>query len=234
MIFNKIEIKIKNSVFFIFAASVRGEGKLENQDSFDYYYDDNQIIIALADGLGSAVYSKEGSSKAVKILIDIIKENVESKDIPLMLLNRWKKAVGGNFDLYNTTIKFIHIEENKISYGGVGDGWIAFNTGDGLVDLCAENSFSNQTDSILSFDLKNKFIYRQIKSNNILNMLISTDGFSEDIDKEKGKAFLDAVRKEVLSDSEAFWNEFKCSLCNWPVQTNKDDKTAIFIIKSEV
>ena len=59
--------------------------------------------------------------------------------------------------------------------------------------------------------------------------LISTDGFSEDIDKENGKPFLSAVSEQLRIDSEAFKEEIEDTLSHWPVETNRDDKTVVFI-----
>ena len=67
MIFKTDSTIINNKTYTIFAFSVMGDGKLENQDSFDYYFDDRQIIIAVADGLGSATFSKEGSLSLIHI-----------------------------------------------------------------------------------------------------------------------------------------------------------------------
>ncbi len=234
MDFRKDEAKIRNSKYYITACSVIGQGKLENQDSYDYYFDDNQIIIAVADGLGSATFSKEGSSKIVKLLIEIIKENTEKDLIPLKLLKKWKEALVGNLNLYDTTIKFIHIKDDVINYGGVGDGWIVINEKDNFVSLCASNTFSNQTDSILSFDLKNKFVFKENKVSSIKNMLISTDGFSEDMDKENAKLFMDDVYNQVENDMSAFEDDIKSTLENWPIKSNKDDKTVIFIHREAV
>lgn len=234
MEFRKEIVKVGNTNYSIIACSVMGSGKIENQDSYDIYFDETQLIITVADGLGSATFSKEGSSKITKLLIDIIKEDIESSNIPLELLKRWKIAVNGNLNLYDTTIKFIYVRNGVVRYGGVGDGWIAINTNKELFSLCASNTFSNQTDSILSFDLKNKFVNLSMDEINIKNMLISTDGFSEDIDKENGKAFMDDIYNQVIKDSVSFEKEIVYTLDNWPVDSNKDDKTVVFIQKEEV
>ena len=55
------------------------------------------------------------------------------------------------------------------------------------------------------------------------------DRFSEDIDKENGEAFLIAVSDQIASDAEAFKCEIEETLTHWPVETNRDDKTVVFI-----
>ena len=227
------ENNIGNIKYTVIANTVMGFGKIENQDSLAIYTDEYQCIVVIADGLGSATYSKEGSSKIVNIAVEILKESSMNENIALEILKRWKAGLSGNLNLYDTTLKFIKITEKCIEYGGVGDGWIAINTDDEFISLCAQNTFSNQTDSILSFDLKNKFVINKIENINVKNMLISTDGFSEDMDKEHGKEFLDDVYKQIEIDQHAFDEDIKNTLENWPVESNKDDKTVIFIQAKE-
>lgn len=234
-----MEFEIKENVvgnikYTVIANTVMGFGKIENQDSLAVYTDEHQCIAVIADGLGSATYSKEGSSKIVNVAVDILRESPISEDIALEILKRWKTSLSGNLNLYDTTLKFVKITKGFIEYGGVGDGWIAINSDDEFISLCAQNTFSNQTDSILSFDLKNKFVIRKIENINVKNMLISTDGFSEDMDKEHGKEFLNEVYKQIEIDKQAFDEDIKNTLENWPVESNKDDKTVIFIQAKEV
>lgn len=226
---SKIRITLGDNSYTIICCSVMGEGKFENQDSFKIYYDENQIIIVVADGLGSAIYSKEGSQKIVSVASCILANNNDLSEVPREMQMKWKDGLEGNLNLYDTTIKFIKITKANTFYGGVGDGWIALNTTEGFVEMTASNSFSNQTDTILSFDLKNKFFINNVATESVKTALISTDGFSEDIEKDDGEQFLSAVSEQILIDSEAFKEEIQETLSHWPVETNKDDKTVVFI-----
>ena len=71
MIFETKKVKLSSKNISVYAFSVMGEGKIENQDSFKIYSDENQVIIVVADGLGSAAYSKEGSQRITEVAIDI-------------------------------------------------------------------------------------------------------------------------------------------------------------------
>lgn len=224
-----LRINLDNNCYTIISCSVMGEGKIENQDNMRIYYDERQIIVVVADGLGSAIYSKEGSSKITSIACSMLAESTDLSEFASELQAKWKSDLEGNLNLYDTTIKFIKITKEYVYYGGVGDGWIAFNTTDEFVDMTSSNSFSNQTDSILSFDLQNKFRINTIHTEKMRTALISTDGFSEDIDKENGKPFLSAVSEQLRIDSEAFKEEIEDTLSHWPVETNRDDKTVVFI-----
>ncbi len=226
---NRIRINLGSRAYSIVSCSVMGAGKIENQDSIKIHCDDNQIVIVIADGLGSAIYSKEGSQKITSIATNIISEKRDLSEIAHEIQMEWKTGLQGNLNMYDTTVKFIKITEKDVFYGGVGDGWIAFNTTNGFTDVTSSNTFSNQTDTILSFDLKNKFYIERIDTDSLITALISTDGFSEDMDKENGDAFLSAVSEQMRADSKLFQKEIEDTLSHWPVETNRDDKTVVFI-----
>ena len=227
MIFETKKVKLSSKNISVYAFSVIGEGKIENQDSFQIYSDENQVIIVVADGLGSAAYSKEGSQRITEVAIEILSNTDDYSSIYLNILNEWKKELEGNINQYDTTLKFLKIINDKIIYGGVGDGWISIKSDKGLVNMIAENAFSNQTDSILSFNLKEKFTVNEYGLSDNLVGLVSTDGFSEDMDKDNSIGLLDGIDKELASNEESFIEDTKNTLLNWPVETNRDDKTVV-------
>lgn len=229
MIFETKKLKLTSKNIFVYAFSVMGEGKIENQDSFKIYSDENQVIIVVADGLGSAAYSKEGSQKITEVAIEILSNTDDFNGVYLNILNEWKKELEGNINQYDTTLKFLKIKNEMIVYGGVGDGWISIKSDKGLVlvNMVAENTFSNQTDSILSFNLKEKFSVNKYELSDSLVGLVSTDGFSEDMDKDNSFGLLDGIDKELANNEESFIEDTKNTLLNWPVETNRDDKTVV-------
>ena len=229
MIFETKKLKLSSKNIFVYAFSVMGEGKIENQDSFKIYSDENQVIIVVADGLGSAAYSKEGSQRITEVAIEILSNTDDFNGVYLNILNEWKKELEGNINQYDTTLKFLKIKNDMIVYGGVGDGWISIKSDKGLVlvNMVAENTFSNQTDSILSFNLKEKFNVNKYELSDSLVGLVSTDGFSEDIDKDNSFGLLDGIDKELANNEGFFIEDTKNTLLNWPVETNRDDKTVV-------
>ena len=229
MIISKDKYILKNCVAHIVGCSVMGSGKIENQDSIEIRQTNDSLIVVVADGLGSAAYSKEGSEKVVKIATDILAqkcyENLSEK-----ILSLWKENLQGNINQYDTTIKFIQITNEKIIVGGVGDGWIALKNNNDIKSFVVENSFSNQTDSILSIGLDKKFWIEEFDSKEYDTMIIATDGFSEDINKEDTFEFLKQAENEIKEDIEIFATDLEETLSNWPVQTNRDDKTVVFVV----
>lgn len=229
MIISKDKYILKNCVAHIVGCSVMGSGKIENQDSIEIRQTNDSLIVVVADGLGSAAYSKEGSEKAVKITADILTQNCY-ENLSEKILSLWKENLQGNINQYDTTIKFIQITNEKIIVGGVGDGWIALKNNNDIKSFVVENSFSNQTDSILSIGLDKKFWIEEFDSKEYDTMIIATDGFSEDINKEDAFEFLKQAENEIKEDIEIFATDLEETLSNWPVQTNRDDKTVVFVV----
>lgn len=226
-----LSCSIANQKYTIVACSIMGNGKIENQDSYNIYKDDNQIIITVADGLGSAIFSKEGSNKMADICSDLLITEQIDDEFSSKLFKRWKNSLSGKLELYDTTIKFIKITKEDIFLGGIGDGWIAMLSDDTIVSKESNNLFSNQTDSILSFDLRKKFFIEKFSNINNLAITIATDGFSEDIDKSNIKSFLIDIERDIKNNVGVFMDELANTLKNWPVTSNKDDKTVILIVK---
>ena len=229
MITETKKCRIPGYTISVFAFSEMGQGKVENQDSFGVYSDGKQVIVTVADGLGSAAYSKEGSQTIVSVAADVLSHTDSYENIANEVLKKWSALIDGNANQYDTTLKFVKITDNNVVYGGIGDGWIAFSDENGLQSLTADNSFSNQTDSILSFDLRQKFTVKELGTERFRIGVVATDGFSEDIEKENALQMLEEVESELLKNEESFISEMIRTLTNWPIETNCDDKTAVFI-----
>lgn len=227
------EFKLGNYIYYVIGISVIGKKKTENQDCFLIDCSDSCLSIAVADGLGSAVFSQEGANKLCRLCIDFLKNPIEEKAI-LKLREDWKKAVKSDFDKYDSTIKFIKMNDETLTIGGVGDGWICFKGKEGVSSFEAEHTFSNQTDSILSIDLLSKFVVRNILVSGDILALISTDGFSEDIEKSNLSELLLDIKRDISSDIYRFAADMEEEMKNWPVDTNCDDKTVVFVLRKEL
>jgi len=226
---SKNKFILKDFTASVVGCSVMGIGKIENQDSVEIRKTEDKLIIVVADGLGSASYSKEGAEKAVKVTADLLEKN-SYENFSERLLDLWKENLQGNLNQYDTTIKFICINSTQIVVGGIGDGWIALRNENEIKSYVSNGEFSNQTDTILSTDLKNKFWINKFNINEYSTMIIATDGFSEDINKEDGFEFLKQAENEIKINIGKFADDLEKTLCNWPVQTNRDDKTVVFVL----
>ena len=209
--------------------SVKGINKKENQDSYYFGATKRSFVISVCDGLGSAKKSALGSKKASELLVNQLLGNRFSKD---NFQVEWLAHFSENTKDYNTTAKFVRINGTKITYGGVGDGLIAFKDKKKITSLTNRGDFSNQTSCIFDLDYFNSFIERERKTLNRMAILISTDGFSEDIKEDGLSVFLDEVYKSFSNKNilKEFDNSLASLLNNWPNQTNGDDKTVAFLL----
>jgi len=208
--------------------SVIGNGKDENQDHFDFFHNENCVIAVMADGLGSAIYSSHGSKILCTTAIEILKETDNAMLLANQILEKWLSNLEHKPTACDSTLKFIKITNEKAIMGGVGDGWITFLSNNEYLSLTAENSFANQTNTILS-DLKSKFIIKEISLKEDFIFLLATDGFSEDIEKIMGKKFLSSINESLDKDIHEFCANLENTLNNWPVITNYDDKSVVII-----
>lgn len=222
-------IELAGRDYRVIAHSVIGIGKTENQDSFMVYSNPENLIVVVCDGLGSAPFSRKGAEKACSIAIECLRER-KDENIQSEIFHRWKDAVGGKPLLYDTTLKFIRIDKSDITIGGVGDGWIVLSKdGEEPSIYSQDHVFSNQTDSLMTFDLKEKFWMKTVSADFCDFLLISTDGFSEDMEASDISPFVTDTCGSIDKDHEEFEEELKNTLSNWPIKTNADDKTVVMI-----
>ena len=217
----------------VIGISVIGKKKIENQDSFLINSDESSLNIVVADGLGSAPFSKEGADHICRICIESLKNKLDS-DAILKLKEDWKLSVKSDYEKYDTTIKFLRFTDKDITFGGVGDGWICIKNNGNIDSYEQPHTFSNQTDSILSIDLISKFTSKGSEAGKEVVALISTDGFSEDIDKNNLSELLNDIENGISDDVYSFAEEMENDLKNWPVETNCDDKTVVFVLRKEI
>ena len=229
----KESLFINHIEYIIVGCSVKGNDKFQNQDFWHVLQGGNSIVVSLADGLGSSVFSKEGAELAVKIMSQTIENSADLDIVADEFLSQWKNEIKSNYNLYDTTIRFIKVTEHYIYYGGIGDGWTGIKYDNRYVHERFDHVFSNQTDSILTLGFKEKFKINYLFTNNIQVVLLATDGFSEDIDEGLQNDLLDKFAEWVKQDVDSFIENLGDYLSNWPISSNTDDKTVILIIKKE-
>ena len=214
--------------FELLGCSVPGyEGKV-NQDSFGYYADDHCIIVAVADGLGSSPLSQTGSKNAIESVFSVLSDQ-STENIWERISCSWRCSLDGPAEDYDTTCKFVCIKDGKLVIGSIGDGWLATNGVEGYTELENDKEFTNLTSSMCSKNMLEKTVLIESDLFGAVNFGLSTDGFSEDLDSNSREAFLDDMGA-LISDglSNAFKDVYE-ALSNWPIESNKDDKTLVLM-----
>jgi len=225
------KIRFNGHDYLLVGYSVQGNEKDQNQDSLFYMMDSQSIVICIADGLGSATFSKEGAEFASKIMAELLLNNDDLNDIHMAFLEKWKTKVGDRYELYDSTIRFVKIKTNQISYGGIGDGWTGIKCNNSYVHWTYDHTFINQTDSIMTLGYIEKFINRTIVTDDFQRCILATDGFSEDIEESMRDNLIEKMGDLALKNSLDFMNQLEIQMKNWPIESNQDDKTVVLIVR---
>ena len=207
---------------------------IPNQDSFTVRKFNWGIVGVVCDGLGSKKYSHIGSKALVKAVVYC--SNIfdfKNKDISLfepLLKSIWKN----NIYPYNerdtsTTLLFVIVKNKKVYVGRVGDGAIAiFGTKKMLLEE-TKDAFTNFT---TPFGRDEKISWNIFDEVDIKDIILCSDGISEDIQKDK---FLDFCKGYVSEYSNQVHRKRKKEiekwLKNWSVKGHSDDKTIVALVK---
>lgn len=222
------EVILGNKSYCLVGLTQPGKGKTENQDSFSFYNDEECIIGVVADGLGSAIKAAAGAKAVCEATISVLKQDFLVENLSQEILITWKKTLNGNPLAYDTTLRFFKIHKNNVLVGGVGDGWTSILNGNSFISFEAKNKFANQTESMMSYDMKECFWIQRFEARDSILISIATDGYSEDIDKALAESYLAEVALSI-QEPEKFLFKMQHLLQNWPVESNRDDKTVIFV-----
>lgn len=104
---------------------------------------DTTIVAAIADGVGSAMYSDIGSRIAVETVVDFCTENIDQEDTLQTIEEAFSTAFlqiqkksdedGNPINEYDTTLSMVIYKDNHIWYGHSGDG--------GIIGLTTEGKY---------------------------------------------------------------------------------------------
>ena len=208
---------------------------IPNQDSFIVKKYSWGIVGVVCDGLGSKKYSHIGSKSLVNAVVKAAKIFDFEKDIQLfepLLKSLWNINISPyNQNETSTTLLFTIIKNNNIYIGRVGDGAIAIF---GKNSLLLEEDKSMFTNYTVPFGRDEKIQWYIFNSDEIDYIILSSDGISEDLKKEKlldfFKNYMDNY-KNMQANKRVY--EIKQWLKKWPVKGHTDDKTIVALRKVE-
>lgn len=223
-----------------YGASFRGkyhiENKLPNQDAFLV---DNQRFYTLAvvcDGLGSKKHSRTASRRLCKIIKKEVKVRFKNKNLnPTDLIKTvqekfLKKIWPFKLKDCDTTCLISLISSKSIMLFQVGDGLNVVKYNSNLVKCdIEEKDFTNETKSFGSSkptDWHFKALAKE--EENTYQILMCTDGISEDIIEETLPNFIDEICKGA-NGKQRKNPSLKKILKKWPNKYSKDDKTIVVV-----
>lgn len=243
-----MEIKSGEKRIFIGGVSEKGVNNKLNQDAFLIGYDKDQDVayIIVADGLGSCKNSAQGSKRVTEIIENWIKSQLPkyaylSNNVANIFAKRLMEEWQSSYDIedintFDTTVHVAIYYKGSIMIGGIGDGMELINCDDLYAKdrIDHKDLFSNVTNSmcsinaeeLLSFEIVSKDSY-----NNIVTIIIATDGIADDLIPEKKMTLLPYFY-DVLTQqgSDAMQSELKEWLKDWETESHSDDKTICYLV----
>lgn len=209
---------------------------MPNQDNYLVYNSKSFTLAVVCDGMGSKKYSHIGSRRLCKIIKKQVKIALSSgKFNAIELLVKiqacWLSKLFP-FSLKNcdTTCLFCIISENNILFCQLGDGIIAIKTNEDVeIIKTKEDDFSNETKGIGKSKINDWAIKIIKKEINIkYEILLGTDGVSEDLKLEMLSEFISTINSNVSGkySKNKYLNNI---LRNWPNRFSNDDKTIVVV-----
>jgi serine/threonine protein phosphatase PrpC len=218
------------------SAIVKGPNKGILQDAFGIINKQNFSIIVVADGLGSAKNSHFGAKKAVIAVEKAINSwrILKKKDLKVLiqLVHFYWNLLIGDSELdksdCSTTCLFAFIDkiDEKIILAQLGDGLLLFQNNNEIVFLKSPDDY-NYTKSLGSSKSFSDWNIKLIDINLYdFNLLICTDGISEDLVENKEFEFTKNLISELEKLKQSKRNKYLTELLdNWPTKFHSDDKT---------
>jgi len=213
---NKFYKKIENNDFFVEGITTVGMKRFENQDSFDFFYKDGNLLAVVADGMGGGNDGGVASKLAVNTfknefdrLINTKNEKINQTlknivlDINQKIINYKNKH---NYKSMGTTVSAILIKPDKTFFVHVGDSriYIKYKNKDDYKQITLDHS-------VAEVRYRNGEITKEEKdkiAKNILAYVVGSEKLTEDninIIKDY-KEILSENIDEVILCSDGCWD----------------------------
>lgn len=209
---------------------------MPNQDNYLVYNSKRFTLAVVCDGMGSKKHSRVGSKRLCKIIKKQVKKALSCGQFNTIELIEKIQACWISklfpFSLKNcdTTCLFCIVSENNILSCQLGDGIIAIKANESVDVLkMKDDDFSNETRGIGKAKIKDwsiKIINKDV--NTKYEILLGTDGISEDLIPETLAEFIDKISLN-LSGRYSKNKYLNSILRNWPNKFSNDDKTIVVV-----
>lgn len=215
--------------------SIKGDKPI-NQDAILTYEDNFMVVLALADGLGSAPHAREGSKAICRAVVKNVRKAVLSgAHLSGTNIVRWwdtylrKNGLNPKECLTTSSFVLINKQENKVTSAQIGDSQI-YIVNDGTYEPNnLEKDFTNITECVgnggaVRYSVKNYLFQNSIR------ILIASDGICDELDPDSIPQMTDYLvsryasiprRKRNLLLSADVRRSFS--------RLNPDDKSMIFL-----
>ncbi len=224
----------KNRCKFLICSDI-GENHVssgvDNQDSALFgMVSDDCYFLAVADGVSSVKYGREGSQAAVQS-VKWLAEQIDAglvaidneKELRVSFVRNWKANFAEDWDNYASTINFAILKDERLLVGQIGDGLILVDSG-GEKHIYGESEdfYSCETYALGKAVIKSSFIVESLKAANKMAIVMMSDGIGKEIEPDQRNQMMDYISELAQSDmAEKEVEEWVSELS----ERNGDDKT---------
>ncbi len=161
-----------------------------NQDSNALFIKGTDLVMAVADGVGSCKMAGIASEKACGICLGIFEilvsgnSQASCEEIALMITDRWNEFLEGkDGNEYCTTLKAVFVVNGILSAVSVGDGVLMVESeGEVISSPEDDNDFLNQTNCLSpGIGIESVWLCQKNIGGKAFSVFMSTDGVSNSI-----------------------------------------------------
>ncbi len=209
----------------------------ENQDCLAFErVNDDAWFLAIADGVSSAVFAKEGAQAAVDVICRMFIEIAESDSLPfntdelkVKIVRNWRVLTASDWDKYATTLNFVMYVSHGLLLGQIGDGLIVANI-DGVPKMMTDKKdfYSTETFALGNMVKKSMFTIERINVRKEVEVYMASDGIGKEIADESRIKLGKYLKDMILQDNVSIEEE----LDTWVIgleRKNGDDKSIGFV-----
>lgn len=219
------------------SASLKGvkAPRIPNQDIIKVVEFENRFLAVLADGLGSAKWSRLGAKCACESAVQAyLSRSDENCDWIQSIPDIWRQLVNETGKLpseCSTTcaLVFVDYSTQTITKASIGDTLVIVKPDDSLSDL-DENTddFLNETTCLGHSDIQ-RFCVEEFAYSTKFQILLATDGIAEDLELSRIGDFMSFIKKSCARLSRFESRTFlRRNISKAFSKFNNDDKSMIF------
>lgn len=214
----------------------RGEGCA---DAFAVGNGDGVLVLAVADGAGSARCGAEGAAHAASRAVEIALQETDLRSVFQGTLDSLLEMVGERPPAdFHTTLLLAVLTDDTLSVGNIGDGWAVVREEGALRAVAApvRSEYVNETFFLTSRGALEDAVYEVVPASGLDAVALLTDGpawFSIDLDNRTpsaalfGKLF--AFASDASRPSEERDEELARFLSSEMVLRKTDDDKALIL-----
>ena len=211
-------------------------------DAFACASGDGVLVLAVADGAGSARCGADGAAHAVSCAVELALQETDLRSVFQGTLDSLLERVGDRPPAdFHTTLLLAVLTEDALAVGNIGDGWAVIREGGALRAVAApeRSEYVNETFFLTSRGALDEAAYEVVPAPGLDAVALLTDGsawFSIDLDNRTPSAVLFGKLFDFASDASRPAAERDEELARFlasemVIRKTDDDKTMVLAVR---